>query len=67
MGLKKWNLRLLGREGSANTFIVPKPVLDIFLILKGFVALFLATKPKQYFSLGSGLLDPDAIRRTGPR
>jgi hypothetical protein len=67
MGLNKWNLRLLGREGSANMFIVPKPVLDIFLKLKGSVALFWTTKRKKYFSLGSGLLDPDVIGKTSPR
>jgi hypothetical protein len=67
MGLNKWNLRLLGREGSANMFIVPKLVRDIFLKLRGFVALFLAIKPKKYLSLDSGLLDPDVIRKTSPR
>ena len=67
MGLNKWNLMLLGREGSANMFIVPKAVRDIFLKLRGSVALFLATKPKKYFSLGSGLLDQDVIRKTSPR
>lgn len=67
MGLNNWNLRPLGREGSANMFIVPKPVLDIFLKLRGYVALFLATKPKKYFSLGWGLLDPGVVRKTSPR
>jgi len=52
MWLNKWNLRLLGREGSVNMFIVPKPVRDIFLKLRGSVTLFLVTKPKKYLSLG---------------
>jgi len=30
-------------EGSANMFIGPEPILDTFLQLRGFVALFLAT------------------------
>jgi hypothetical protein len=67
MGHNKWNLRFLGREGSASMFIVPKPVLDIFLKCRGCVALFLATKPKKYFSLWSGLLDRNVVRKTSPR
>lgn len=62
MGLNNWTLRPLGREGSTNMFIVPKPVLDLILKLRGSVALFLTTKP-----LGSSLLDPDIIRKTSPR
>jgi hypothetical protein len=67
MGLNMWKLRLQGRERWANKFLVPKTVLDIFLKLRGFVALFVATKPKKYLFLDSGLLDPDVIRKTSPR
>jgi hypothetical protein len=36
IGLRKGNLRYLAREASANMFIGPEPVLDIFFCLVSF-------------------------------
>jgi len=70
IGLHERNLRYLAREASANMFIGPEPVLDIFFChvsLRGLCPYFWPKHSKGYLTLGSGGLNPEGIRKTYPR